>query len=149
MAKKREKAGEYFYYDEFAISKKFPAQARRCLERLLGEHPSPELKARVRLGVESILDPLRAHLGVPVIITSGYRNIELNDAVGGAEHSDHLHACAVDIVVKGMSSYRLALCIAHQQLPYRQLIAYSDKPHVHISWNAPELSGYKHEVVLK
>ena len=37
----------------------------------------------------------------PIIITSGYRSLEVNKAVGGAPTSNHLTGCAVDIRCEG------------------------------------------------
>ncbi len=54
---------------------------------------------------EQILEPIRAHVGRPVIITSGYRSRELNRKVGGASDSFHVAAhnrCAADIQVPGV-----------------------------------------------
>lgn len=45
-----------------------------------------------------ILERVRAHLGVPIIITSGYRGPVLNKAVGGATSSDHLQGLAADVL---------------------------------------------------
>ena len=36
-----------------------------------------------------LLEPIRAYLGSPIRITSGYRSPEVNAAVGGAATSDH------------------------------------------------------------
>lgn len=49
-----------------------------------------------RLCVE-VLEPLRARLGHPVKINSGYRCPELNKAVGGVPNSFHLQGRAADI----------------------------------------------------
>ena len=38
----------------------------------------------------------------PVIITSGYRSPDVNRAVGGADSSNHLTGCAVDIRCAGV-----------------------------------------------
>ena len=38
----------------------------------------------------------------PIIITSGYRSVELNKKVGGSSTSNHLTGCAVDIRVTGI-----------------------------------------------
>ena len=38
----------------------------------------------------------------PIIINSGYRSPEVNRAVGGVPHSNHLTGCAVDIHVTGI-----------------------------------------------
>ena len=47
------------------------------------------------------LEVLRAELGRPIYITSGYRTPEHNRRVGGARSSFHLTARAADIVVAG------------------------------------------------
>jgi hypothetical protein len=54
---------------------------------------------------ERILEPLRIHFGVPVVVNSGYRNPEHNKAVGGKPGSWHLFKdgkSAADVVVAGV-----------------------------------------------
>ena len=41
---------------------------------------------------------------VPLIINSGYRCKTLNNAIGGAQHSNHLDGCAVDINCRGKTA---------------------------------------------
>lgn len=48
---------------------------------------------------KQVLQPLRDHLGVPVVIRSGYRSEALNRKVGGAPTSQHLTGEAADIKV--------------------------------------------------
>lgn len=48
-----------------------------------------------------ILQPIRNEWGEPIIVSSGYRCYELNRAVGGVTHSDHLYGCAADIKTLG------------------------------------------------
>lgn len=48
------------------------------------------------------LQKVRDALGQPIIITSGYRESAYNEAIGGATHSQHILACAVDCYVKDM-----------------------------------------------
>ncbi len=43
------------------------------------------------------LERLRAYLGFPIKIRSGYRCVKLNDLVGGAKNSQHLDGAAADI----------------------------------------------------
>lgn len=60
-----------------------------------------------------ILERVRAHLGVPIIITSGYRGPVLNKSVGGATSSDHLQGLAADVVVpKYGTPYEVAKALA-------------------------------------
>lgn len=60
-----------------------------------------------------ILERVRAHLGVPIIITSGYRGPVLNKAVGGATSSDHLQGLAADVVVPSYGTpYEVAKALA-------------------------------------
>lgn len=71
----------------------------------LPNEPPADVIPILREFCEQILEPLRAHLGRPVLITSGYRSDELNRLVGGNTDSYH-HAtaarCAADIQVPGL-----------------------------------------------
>lgn len=50
------------------------------------------------------LEMIRKLLGAkPIHINSGFRTVKHNAEVGGAEHSEHLHGLAADIVVEGLS----------------------------------------------
>ena len=40
----------------------------------------------------------------PILINSGYRCKTLNNAIGGAQHSNHLDGCAVDINCRGKTA---------------------------------------------
>jgi zinc D-Ala-D-Ala carboxypeptidase len=70
----------------------------------------------------TVLEPLRAAIGRPIRVTSGYRSPELNRRVGGAENSAHMRGLAADIVVSGMSSRELCRSIVLLNLPFDQLI---------------------------
>lgn len=59
--------------------------------------PAPELLPRLVRTAE-MLERIRATLGVPVTVTSGYRNRAVNTAVGGVTTSDHTQGHAADIV---------------------------------------------------
>ena len=49
-----------------------------------------------------LLQSIRDHFGVPVVITSGYRTAEHNAAVGGSKSSQHLLGRAADFYVEGV-----------------------------------------------
>ena len=44
----------------------------------------------------NFLDPIRERFG-PIWVTSGFRCVELNTAIGGARDSAHMYGCAADL----------------------------------------------------
>jgi len=72
--------------------------------------------------VETCLQPLRDHLGLPIHITSGYRPRVLNTLIGGSTTSAHVDGRAADFRVDGMEP--LAVCRAANELdiPFDQVI---------------------------
>jgi len=70
-----------------------------------------------------ILEPIRAHFGLPVQINSGYRSQALNRAVGSTDSSQHRRGEAADIEIPlGPSNADLALWVEGSGLPFDQLI---------------------------
>ena len=55
-----------------------------------------------------LLQDIRDHFGVPVVITSGYRTAAHTRAVGGALYSQHCYGRAADIRVAGVPVEQLA-----------------------------------------
>lgn len=89
----------------------------------LGLDNTPDEKAlkNLHLLCNHILEPIREQLG-PVIITSGYRSLALNRAIGSRDHSAHIDGRAVDFRIAG--SRPIQICTRIQTLgpPYDQLI---------------------------
>lgn len=68
-------------------------------------NPSPEAVENMRLLSVHTLEPLREALGMPVIITSGYRCKALNDIISHhSNRSQHLKGQAADFYVGWCSS---------------------------------------------
>ncbi len=57
-----------------------------------------EIYGNIERLIANVLEPARCKLGAPVIISSGYRCPELNNAVGGVNNSDHMMGNAADLV---------------------------------------------------
>lgn len=70
----------------------------------------------------TILEPLRAALGRPILVTSGLRVPVLNTIIGGSTSSDHCFGRAADIKVEGKSAREVCGAIRSLALPYKQLI---------------------------
>lgn len=90
-----------------------------------GAENIPDARAirQLRYLVNFILQPLRDHLGVPIRVSSGYRNKLVNSQVGGAENSQHLTGNAVDLSVEGYTPQNLIDIIQGIGLPFDQMIA--------------------------
>jgi len=61
-----------------------------------GQPVPPEYLCNVRV-LATNLQVIRARIGEPLVIISGYRSPAHNTAVGGAKHSQHLTASAADL----------------------------------------------------
>lgn len=70
----------------------------------------------------TVLEPLRAALGRPIVITSGLRPQWLNAAIGGSKTSAHMDGRAADIVVPGMSPLEVCRKVGELGLPVDQCI---------------------------
>lgn len=103
--------------------------------------PPPEALASLLYTAE-MLERIRATLGVPIIVTSGYRSPALNRAVGGVTSSDHTTGQAADIVAPRYGTpYAVASLLAPLvstlgigQLLYEQI---GSKSWVHVSTKVP------------
>ena len=62
------------------------------------KEPTKEDLLNLESLVLNILDPLRAAWGGAIKVTSGYRSVALNKAVGGSTTSAHRYGYAADIV---------------------------------------------------
>lgn len=85
--------------------------------------PTPEHLENLK-HLASQMEQVREILGGnPIIITSGYRNPEVNRAVGGVPNSSHAQGQAVDFHCYSFGSdYEVANAIAASNLQFDQLI---------------------------
>ena len=86
----------------------------------LNNTPPPEAIEALRTLCKYILEPLRAALG-PVLISSGYRSLLVNRAIGGSISSQHRKGQAADLSVRGVALDEVAVWI-YRNAPYDQLI---------------------------
>ena len=79
------------------------------------------------------LEQIRAVLGVPMRITSGFRPPEKNAAVGGAVTSNHMDGLAADFIPVDLSQYRAYKLLLASPVPaWDQIIYYPIQGHIHL-----------------
>lgn len=106
-------------------------------------NPSPEAVENLRLLSIHTLEPLREALGLPIVITSGYRCKALNDLIAHhSQRSQHMQGRAADFYVKhgpstsSGASHRELLVLAFRTIltnptvDFDQLILYPGFIHV-------------------
>ena len=122
----------------------------------IANEPPTEAIGNLRALCEQTLEPLRKAMGLPIVITSGYRCKELNDRISHhAHHSQHLQGQAADFYVspagvsdsKSQASSRRELLIkAFRQIilddniNYDQLILYPT--FIHVSYVSAEANRH-------
>ncbi|MBR4499772.1 MAG: peptidase M15 [Paludibacteraceae bacterium] len=107
--------------------------------RKIDNTPSAAVIANLTALVDNILDPLREAWGAPIVVTSGYRCVRLNAAVGGVKTSQHTLGQAADIRTvsdKPADNKRLFDLIVKLGLPYDQLIDEYGYNWVHVSYSS-------------
>lgn len=98
----------------------FTASATAVAQRI-DNTPSAAQIAAMKLLCTRVLEPLRAHFGKPVRITSGFRSPELCLAIGSAVTSQHARGEAGDFEIPGIDNVTVARFI-RDRLPFDQLI---------------------------
>lgn len=84
-----------------------------------------------------VLEQVRALVGAPITISSGYRSPTLNKAVGGASNSAHVLGLAADISTNKLAPKALAMLIRQSGILFDQLIYEGTWVHIGLSAGAP------------
>ena len=123
----------HFCLDEFTKSS-------TAIKHGIQNNPPQEAVENLRRLCTNTLEPLREELGLPVVITSGFRTKTLNDLLAhSSERSQHMQGQAADFYVapgqSGLSRHELLikafrLIITCEQIDYDQLILYPSFIHV-------------------
>lgn len=94
--------------------------------------------------IHYVLQPIRDKIGKPMVISSGFRNAEVNKLVGGKPNSQHTKGQAVDFTIPGETIQGIIFKIQTTGIKFDQLINEYDK-WVHISF----VKGNNRHQVLK
>lgn len=114
---------EHFTYDELTVT-----QVRNVSNK-------PNEKQLVNLKkTAQLMEAVRALLGKPIRVNSGFRSDGVNRAVGGSTTSAHSFGYAVDFICADFgSAYEVACAIRDSDIKYDQLIY--EGTWVHISFD--------------
>jgi uncharacterized protein YcbK (DUF882 family) len=72
--------------------------------------------------VAALLEEVRALLKKPILVNSGFRSKQVNDAVGSRDTSQHRIGCAADIRVPGMTPREVVEACIQANIGYDQII---------------------------
>ena len=104
-----------FTLEEFLVS-------QEAVRRDIDMTPPAEIIENVQRLVTGCLQPLRDEVGACIYISSGFRPLELNTAIGGSKTSAHMRGDAADLKVSGQSPFDTCELIVAMDLPFDQVI---------------------------
>ena len=133
-------------------------ESRTAKKHGIANVPPPEAVENLRRLCTHTLEPLREKLGLPIIITSGYRTKALNDIIVHASRkSQHMTGQAADFYVASTPSTgsgagsttghrellirAFRLIITEPEIDYDQLIIYPS--FIHVSYVSKETNRHK------
>lgn len=87
----------------------------------IANQPNAAQTAALQALCANVLEPVRKHFGQSIRISSGFRSLALNRAIGGSTSSQHSHGEAADFEISGVSNKAVAEFI-RDRLAYDQLI---------------------------
>ena len=87
----------------------------------INNNPNEDQINKLKLLCEKVLQPIRDHYGKVVSVSSGYRSVELCEAIGSSKNSQHAKAEAADFEIYGVSNAELCKWIA-DNLEFDQMI---------------------------
>jgi hypothetical protein len=110
--------------------------------------PNEQELANLQRLAEFLVDVKEALGGKPIMVSSGYRGKQVNDAVGSKDSSQHRVGCAVDFRVPGLTPDQVVRAIIASGLPYDQVIREFDRwTHLSVP-NTPEAAPRKQALII-
>jgi uncharacterized protein YcbK (DUF882 family) len=132
---------EHFTFDELTSSE---TAERNGWDNTPNETELANLKR-----LAEFLEDVKAALGgKPIMVSSGFRGKQVNDAVGSKDTSQHRVGCAVDFRVPQLTPDQVVQTIIASGLPYDQVIREFDRwTHLSIP-NTPDAKPRKQALII-
>jgi len=118
---------EHFHLSEFVRSETASAMG-------WANNPPPEAVRRLHMLCLRVLEPIRQRIGSPIVVTSGYRSLKLNRAIGGSDTSSHIDGQAADIYAAGMDAADLHALIIATVPEFDQIYLHRKNNFVHVTY---------------
>lgn len=111
----------------------------------LNNTPDERATTNLRQSARGLWQPVRDILGVPMVVSSGYRNPTLNRAIGGSTTSAHCYGLAIDFTAPRFGNTRqiakkLATELKARDIKFDQLILEFPDDHrtwIHLGYKSP------------
>ena len=130
-------------------------ESATAMKHGIDNRPTPEVVENLRRLCTHTLEPLREKLGLPIVITSGYRTKELNDIIVHASRkSQHMSGQAADFHVaqgpvqgsrvqgsRELLIQAFRLIIEDESIDFDQLIIYPT--FIHVSYVSQERNRHQ------
>jgi hypothetical protein len=104
--------------------------SQEAVRRGFDNTPGPDALAELKRTAE-LLEKVRAILNVPIIVTSGYRCLDVNRAIGSADTSAHVQGMAVDFIAP---AFGRPIDICRRLQAHAQTLDYDQLIHEFASW---------------
>jgi uncharacterized protein YcbK (DUF882 family) len=106
---------KHFTYDELIHS-------NYAIRHGLSNNPSPNISGHLKQLADA-LEEVRALLNAPITISSGYRSMELNRAIGGSGKSAHMEGYAADFICPNFGlPKKIVRAIVESDIKFDQVI---------------------------
>jgi len=105
--------------ENFTLSEMTKSQT--AIRKNIDNTPTDEHVENLKHVAETLLQPIRDHFGKPVTVSSGYRSVDLCEAIGSSSRSQHAKGEAADFEIGGIDNKELGLWI-QDNIEYDQLI---------------------------
>lgn len=103
----------------------------------IDNHPPQDVLANIIALAEGLEQVRTALGGHPILVTSGYRSPQLNEAVGGSKNSAHMQGLAADFICPHVGTpFDICMAIVASDIQFDQLIHEYGR-WVHIAFAAP------------
>lgn len=119
--------GKYFTIDELCKSD-------TAKKKGINNTPTAEIKQKLEVLIDELLDPVREAWGKPIRVNSGYRCAKLNKAVGGVANSQHMKGEAADLNAGSVALNKQLFELIRTRYEYDQLIDEANYAWVHVSY---------------